>query len=116
MLHSPNPSFLATREHASPTSEARRLRHEYNRLQRRIDALQGGEAAAVEIKGLKAQVERTARELGRVRAVSVHAIEAKVRVALDMRGETSEAAFNRLMSSALSDLHYLAMLTPPPIR
>jgi len=114
MLHNPKPSFLATREYASPTSEARRLRLEYNRLQRRIGALEGKDDAASEIEGLRTQVERIARELSQVRADSVHAIETKLRVALDLKGDTGEATSQRLMSSALSDLHYLAMLTPPP--
>ena len=114
MLHDPRPSFQATREYASPTSEARRLRLEYNRLQRRLGALEGKDGAQPEIEAVRAQVERVARELSQVRADSVHAVEAKMRVALDMKGDASDAASNRLLSSALSDLHYLAMLTPPP--
>jgi hypothetical protein len=114
MLHNPKPSFLATREYTSPTSEARRLRLEYNRLQRRLGALEGKDGAAGEIEGLRAQIERTARELSQVRADSVHAVEAKLRVALDLKADAGEAVSHRLMSSALSDLHYLAMLTPPP--
>jgi hypothetical protein len=114
MLHNPKPSFLATREYSSPTSEARRLRLEYNRLQRRLGALDGKDDAAAEIESVKVQVERVARELAHVRADSVHAVEAKLRVALDLKGEAGDAASSRLLSSALSDLHYLALLTPPP--
>lgn len=114
MLHNAKPSFQASREYVSPTAEARRLRLEYNRLQRRRGALDGKDDAAGEIDGLKAQIERVARELGQVRADSVHAVEAKLRVALDLRGETGDPATQRLLSSALSDLHYLAMLTPAP--
>lgn len=114
MLHNPRPSFLETRDYASPTSEARRLRLEYNRLQRRLGALDGKDDAKSEIDALKAQVDRTTRELAQVRADSVHAVESKLRVALDMKGEAGEAGSQRLLSSALSDLHYLAMLTTPP--
>ena len=115
MLHNPKPSFLETRAYASPTAEARRLRLEYNRLQRRLGALEDKGGAGMESDALKLQVERVARELAQVRADCVHAVEAKLRVALDMRGDAGEASANRLLSSVLSDLHYLAILTPAPI-
>ncbi len=112
MLHNPKPNFAACRDYASPASEARRLRLEYNRLQRRIGSPDGKDEG--EAVRLNAQVERVARELSQVRADSVHAVEAKLRVALDLKGDAHDTASQRLLSSALSDLHYLAMLTPQP--
>ena len=114
MLHNPKPNFQPTREYASPSAEARRLRLEYNRLQRRIGGLDGKNEGQAEIERLRAQIDRVARELSQVRADSVHAVEAKLRVALDLKGDANDATSNRLLSSALSDLHYLAMLTPQP--
>jgi hypothetical protein len=41
MLHNHRKSFQSARSYVSPSVEARRLRLEYNRLQRRLDALRG---------------------------------------------------------------------------
>ena len=114
MLHDGKRAFQGSRAFVSPTADARRLRLEYNRLRRRISALEGVEGAEGEIEGLKSQIDRVARDLSLVRADGFHAVEAKLRVALDMRGDAYEPAAQRLLSSVLSDVHYLAMLTPPP--
>ncbi len=111
MLHNPKRSFQADRAYLPPAVEARRLRLEYNRLQRRLAALKGDDGT--EGDALWRQVERIARELGLIRADSVHAVESKLRVALDMMGGGGEESSHKLLSSALSDLHYLAVLSDP---
>ena len=113
MLHNPKRSFEPAREYASPAVEARRLRLEYNRLQRRLGALRGQGGSEHETGALKGQVERIARDLGLIRADSVHAVESKLRVALDLMSEGVNETTHRLLSSALSDLHYLAVLSEP---
>lgn len=113
MLHNPKRSFQADRAYLPPAVEARRLRLEYNRLQRRLAALKGGDGTEAEGDALWRQVERIARELGLIRADSVHAVESKLRVALDMMGGGGEESSHKLLSSALSDLHYLAVLSDP---
>src|SRR5690242_11893458 len=113
MLHNPKRSFQAVRACVSPSAEARRLRLEYNRLQRRLDALEGRSGTDGEADALQAQVDRIARELGLIRADSVHAVENKVRVALHLLGDGVDGASQKLLSSALADLHYLAMMSAP---
>jgi hypothetical protein len=113
MLHNPKRSFQGARAYVSPTAEARRLRLEYNRLQRRLDVLQGKDGTEGESDALWVQIERTARELGLIRADSVHAVESKLKVALDLMGDGVDEASHRLLSSALADLHYLALLSEP---
>jgi hypothetical protein len=113
MLHNPKRAFQAERAYLPPAVEARRLRLEYNRLQRRLAAAQAAQGAAAEADALLRQVERIARELGMIRADSVHAVESKLRVALDMMGGGGDETSHKLLSSALSDLHYLAVLSDP---
>ena len=113
MLHNPKRSFQADRAYLPPAVEARRLRLEYNRLQRRLASLKGRDGCESEIEALSRQVERTARELGLIRADSVHAVESKLRVALDMITAGGDETSHKLLSSALSDLHYLAVLSDP---
>jgi hypothetical protein len=111
MLHNPKRSFQAARACLSPAVEARRLRLEYNRLQRRLEALNGRSGAEVESDALWSQIDRVARELGLIRADSVHAVESKLKVALDLMGDGVDEASHKLLSSALADLHYLAVLS-----
>jgi hypothetical protein len=113
MLHNPKRNFQPVREYHSPAVEARRLRLEYNRMQRRITALEGRNDSETESDTLLRHIERIARELGLIRADSVHAVESKLRVALDMMGDGVDDASHKLLSSALSDLHYLAVLSEP---
>jgi hypothetical protein len=113
MLHNPKRSFQGARAYVSPAVEARRLRLEYNRLQRRLDALQGRSGTEDESDALWGQVDRIARELGLIRADSVHAVESKLKVALDLMGDAVDEASHKLLSSALADLHYLAVLSEP---
>ena len=113
MLHNPKRSFQAAREYQSPAAEARRLRLEYNRLQRRLSSLEGRNGTEGESDALWQQVERIARDLGLIRADSVHAVESKLKVALDLMGDGVDETSHKLLSSALSDLHYLAVLSEP---
>lgn len=113
MLHNPKRSFQPVREYPSPAIEARRLRLEYNRLQRRLTALDGRSGTESESDALWSHIERIARELGLIRADSVHAVESKLRVALDLMGDGADETSHKLLSSALSDLHYLAVLSEP---
>ena len=110
MLHNPKRSFQPAREYVSPAVEARRLRLEYNRLQRRLSGLQNG---GDEAEAILAQVDRLARDLGLIRADAVHAVENKLKVALDLMGDGVNEASYKLLSSALADLHYLAVLSAP---
>jgi hypothetical protein len=113
MLHNPKRTFQPVRDYASPAVEARRLRLEYNRMQRRLGALEGRSGTEDESDALWTHIERIARELGLIRADSVHAVESKLRVALDLMGDGVDEASHKLLSSALSDLHYLAVLSEP---
>ncbi len=113
MLHNPKRAFQPAREYPSPAAEARRLRLEYNRVQRRLTALKGRGGTEGESDALWTHIERIARELGLIRADSVHAVESKLRVALDMMSDGIDEASHKLLSSALSDLHYLAVLSEP---
>jgi len=113
MLHNPKRTFQPVREYASPAVEARRLRLEYNRLQRRLTALEGRDDTEIESDALLIHIDRIARDLGLIRADSVHAVESKLRVALDLIGDGVDGASHKLLSSALSDLHYLAVLSEP---
>ena len=113
MLHNPKRTFQPVREYPSPAIEARRLRLEYNRLQRRLTALEGRAGTEGEADALWSHIERIARDLGFIRADSVHAVESKLRVALDLIGDGADGASHKLLSSALSDLHYLAVLSEP---
>lgn len=113
MLHNSKRSFQAARAYLPPAVEARRLRLEYNRLQRRLTALDGRDGSKTEADALCSQVDRIARELGLIRADSVHAVESKLRVALDMISDGIDETSHKLLSSALSDLHYLAVLSEP---
>jgi len=74
MLHNPKGSFHSARTYVTPAIEARRLRLEYNRLQRRLDALQTRTEPNRRRRAV-VPVERVARELGHIRADSVHAVE-----------------------------------------
>lgn len=113
MLHNPKRNFQPVREYLSPAVEARRLRLEYNRLQRRLTALEGRSGTENESDALWSHIDRIARELGLIRADSVHAVESKLRVALDLMGDGVDETSHKLLSSALSDLHYLAVLSEP---
>jgi len=113
MLHNPKRTFQPVREYHSPAVEARRLRLEYNRMQRRLSALEGRDGTEGESDALWIHIERIARELGQIRADSVHAVESKLRVALDLMGDGVDETSHKLLSSALSDLHYLAVLSEP---
>jgi hypothetical protein len=113
MLHNPKRSFQPAREYVSPATEARRLRLEYNRLQRRLAALESNGASCPEADTLRTHIERITRELGLIRADSVHAVESKLRVALDLMDDGVGETSHKLLSSALSDLHYLAVLSEP---
>jgi hypothetical protein len=115
MLYDPKRSFQAARAYVTPAAEARRLRLECNRLRRRLDALLGVGGAEQEADALRSQVERIARELGHIRADSVHAVESKLRVALDLMDDGVDDASHKLLSSALADLHYLAVLSEPKV-
>jgi len=115
MLHNPKGSFHSARTYVTPAIEARRLRLEYNRLQRRLDALQDQNGTEQEAVALLSQVERVARELGHIRADSVHAVESKLRVAMDLMDDGVDDASHKLLSSALADLHYLAVLSEPKV-
>lgn len=101
------------RENASPAAEARRLRLEFNKLQRRLVAMSALGIKAAEANALREHIERVARELMTVRADSVHAVESKLRVALDMAGDAIDETSQKLLASALSDLHNLAVLSGP---
>jgi hypothetical protein len=115
MLHNPKQPFQIPRDYVSPTQEARRLRLEYNRLQRRLTSLAGRVDAEVkaESDALWRRVDRIARDLGAIRADSVHAVESKLKVALDLMGDDVDETSHRLLTSALSDLHFLALLSEP---
>jgi hypothetical protein len=113
MLHDPKQPFQIARDYVSPSQEARRLRLEYNRLQRRLTALAGSIGQEAESDSLWSRVDRVARELGAIRADSVHAVESKLKVALDLMGDGIDEISHRLLASALSDLHFLAILSPP---
>lgn len=113
MLHNPKRAFQGARACPSPATEARRLRLEYNRLQRRLDGLQAQSGAEQEAQAIKSQVERIARELGLIRADCVHAVESKLKVALDLMDDGVDETSHKLLSSALADLHYLALLSEP---
>jgi len=113
MLHDPKQTMLSAREFVSPTTEARRLRLEYNRIQRRLNALEGRDGTEDESDALWGRLGRIARELGAVRADSVHAVESKLRVALHLMGDGVDDVSHKLLASALSDLHYLALLSEP---
>ena len=115
MLHDPKQPFQIPRDYVSPTQEARRLRLEYNRLQRRLTVLAGGVGEEAESDALWSRIDRVARELGAIRADSVHAVESKLKVALDLRGDGVDEISHRLLNSALSDLHFLALLTAPRV-
>lgn len=111
MLHNPKRSFQAARAYVSPATEARRLRLEYNRLQRRLDMLKGEAGTESESDALWGQIDRVARELGLIRADTVHAVESKLKVALDLMGDGVDEVSHRLLSSALADLHYLGVMS-----
>ena len=113
MLHNPKRGGEAARENASTATEARRLRLEFNKLQRRLDGATSLGEKAPETGALREHVERVARDLTSIRADSVHAVESKLRVALDMIGDAVDEASHKLLSSALSDLHNLAVLSGP---
>ena len=113
MLYNPKRSLRSDRSYVTPAAEARRLRLDYNRLQRRLDALQGQAGTEQEAATLLSQIERIARELGHIRADSVHAVESKLRVAMDLMDDGVDDASHKLLSSALADLHYLAVLSEP---
>jgi hypothetical protein len=98
----------------TPAHAARRLRIRYNRLQRRLSALTGRNNAEAEFDALRSQVDHIARELGAIRADSVHAVESKLKVALDLADEHIDETSHKLFASALSDLHFLALLSEPP--
>jgi hypothetical protein len=113
MLHDPMQPFQIPRDYVSPTQEARRLRLEYNRLQRRLTVLADRAGDETESGAVWSRVNRVARELSAIRADSVHAVESKLRVALDLMGGGADENSHRLLTSALSDLHFLALLTAP---
>ena len=113
MLHNPKRNFLPARESQSPAVEARRLRLEYNRLQRSLKPLRGQDGATSDADALMRHIERIARELGMIRADTVHAVESKLRVALDLMGDDVDDTSAKLLSSALADLHYLAVMSEP---
>jgi hypothetical protein len=115
MLHDPNQPFQIPRDYVSPTQEARRLRLEYNRLQRRLTVLAGRMGEEAESDAVWSRIDRVARELGSIRADSVHAVESKLKVALDLMGDGVDDISHRLLNSALSDLHFLALLTAPRV-
>ena len=112
MLYNPNKSIEAEPERAPSSSKrARRLRLEFSRLQRRLCGMAGD--ADPDADAARRHRDRIARELGLIRADSVHAVESKLRVALDLMGEEVEDAPYRLLASALADLHYLAVMSEP---
>jgi hypothetical protein len=113
MLHDPTQPFQIPRDYVSPTQEARRLRLEYNRLQRRLTVLADRTGGETESDALWGRVNRVARELSAIRADSVHAVESKLKVALDLMGDGVDETSHRLLTSALSDLHFLALLSAP---
>jgi hypothetical protein len=103
-------ALRVSHEYMSPAIEARRLRIEYNRLQRRLIKLDEHPGTETEANKLRDRVDHIARNLGAIRANSVHAVESKLKVAVDKIDKTTQ----RLLASALTDLHYLALLTAPP--
>ena len=113
MLHNPRRNFQPPREAQSPAAEARRLRLEYSRLNRRLAALMKRKGAESEAQELSGHIERIARELSMIRADSVHAVESKLKVAIELIGDRVDETSHKLLASALSDLHYLAMLSAP---
>jgi hypothetical protein len=114
MLHDRTQTFRGARNFTSPARAARRLRLEYNSLRRRLSALSGGNNAEAEFDALRNRVDHVARNLGAIRADSVHAIESKLKVALDLADEHIDETSHKLFASALSDLHFLALLSEPP--
>jgi len=101
------------KENVSTASEARRLRFEYNRLQRLIITLYGTNTSDLESNALQDRVDQIARDLVSIRADTVHAIESKLKVALDLADNRIGKTSHRLFASALSDLHYIALLSEP---
>jgi hypothetical protein len=101
------------KENVSPASEARRLRFEYNRLQRRIITLYGVNISDSESNALRNRVDQIARDLGSIQADTMGAVESKLKVALDLVDGRIDKTSHRLFASALSDLHYLALLSEP---
>ena len=79
-----NRTFHGARKDVSTASEARRLRLDFNRVQRRLTALYGHNDAQAESVELLHKADRIARELQSIRADSVHAVEVKLKVALNL--------------------------------
>jgi hypothetical protein len=113
MLHNPRKSFQPLREGQTSASEARRLRLEYGKLARRLAAIADQPEMEAEAQTLRGHVERIARELGLIRADSVHAVESKLKVAMERIGDLVDETSHKLLASALTDLHYLALLSAP---
>jgi hypothetical protein len=111
MPHNRNKTFRNARENVSTAVEARRLRFEYTRLRRQLTALRGRSDAKVASTVLRSRVDHIARVLGSIRADSVHAVESKLKVALDLADGGIDQTSHKLFSSALADLHYLALLS-----
>jgi glycerol-3-phosphate O-acyltransferase len=97
----------------SPTLEARRLRNEYNRVQRRLSILHDRRGGETESNNLRTRVDHIARDLGLIRADSAHVIESKLKVAIDLADDKINKSTQKLLASALSDLHYLALMSGP---
>jgi hypothetical protein len=114
MLHKPNRTRQDIVEYESPAIGARRLQLEYSRLQRQIIAVHDINDTEAETDALRRRVDLIARDLGSIRADSVHAVESKLKVALSLAYDRIDKASQKLLASALSDLHYLALISEPP--
>ena len=114
MLYNRPGTYRSAGKSITPAHAARRLRYAYNSLQRRLSALSGRKNAEAESDALRHQVDEIARNLGAIRADSVHAVESKLKVALDLADDRIDETSHKLFASALSDLHFLALLSEPP--
>jgi len=114
MLHKANRTRQDVAEYESPAIGARRLQLEYSRLRRHFVAVHDGNGTEAETDALRRRVDHIARDLGSIRADSVHAVESKLKVALSLAEARIDKASHKLLASALSDLHYLALITEPP--
>jgi hypothetical protein len=66
-----------------------------------------------ESNALRNRVDQIARDLGSIQADTMDAVESKLKVTLDLADNRIGKTSHRLFASALSDLHYLALLSEP---
>jgi hypothetical protein len=111
MHRNPTSAAVGASKYVSPAIESRRLRLNYDRLKRRLTSLEGCDGAEAEAVELRDRVDHIAWELGSIHANSVKAVESKLKVALDLADGRIGRISHRLFASAVSDLHYLALLS-----